>query len=50
MKVILKISDDNIDCWLKDEELFLRDLKDEPAERVLECAYLETLCKTQDLL
>lgn len=39
----LSISDRDIDGWLEDEKKFLEDLKEEPEERVLACAYVEAL-------
>lgn len=47
MKARLNITDDNIDGWLKEEEEFFKNLKDEPDERVLESAYVRALYDRQ---
>lgn len=39
----LGIEDQDIEGWLVDERKFLEELKEEPAERVLACAYVEAL-------
>lgn len=39
----LNIDDQVLDGWLDDKKRFLEDLKEEPDERVLACAYVEAL-------
>lgn len=39
----LHLDDAAIEAWLSDERNFLKNLKDEPEERVLECAYVQAL-------
>lgn len=48
MKERLKITDADIDNWLKEELEFFLNLKDEPNERVLESAYVRALYNRQD--
>ncbi|OCH88551.1 hypothetical protein OBBRIDRAFT_734191 [Obba rivulosa] len=43
LKNSLKIDDTAFEAWLSDERHFLKNLKDEPEERVLECAYVQAL-------
>lgn len=43
MKATLQITDDDIEQWLIEEREFLKNLKDEPQDRVLEIAYVEAL-------
>lgn len=39
----LQITDNDIEGWIVVERCFLEDLKEEPQERVLACAYVEAL-------
>lgn len=48
MKAELHVSDADIQQWLEDERKFLKDLKDEPEERLLEVAYVEALIGRED--
>ncbi|KZT26423.1 hypothetical protein NEOLEDRAFT_1198259 [Neolentinus lepideus HHB14362 ss-1] len=43
MEKALGISCDNFSTWLDEERRFLTDLKDEPQEQVLKCAYVRAL-------
>ncbi|EMD33917.1 hypothetical protein CERSUDRAFT_97846 [Gelatoporia subvermispora B] len=43
LKSTLGIDDSTIESWLQDERDFLKNLKDEPEDRVLECAYVQAL-------
>jgi hypothetical protein len=42
-KLRLDITDSDIEGWVHAERKFLEELKDEPQERVLACAYVEAL-------
>ena len=43
MKAQLQVTDEDIEGWLHEERHFLKSLKNEPEERVLEVAYVEAL-------
>lgn len=43
LKTTLQITDEDIEQWLCEEREFLKSLKNEPEERVLEVAYVEAL-------
>jgi hypothetical protein len=44
----LKISDDDLLYWLKDEMAFLNGLKNDPPEITLQCRYVEALAKKDE--
>lgn len=39
----LNIEEDGVRAWIKEEAKYLKELKVEPDERVLECSYVEAL-------
>ncbi|KAI0771436.1 hypothetical protein BC629DRAFT_1531885 [Irpex lacteus] len=43
MKIVLDVTDADIEGWLGEERNFLKNLKSEPEERVLEVSYVEAL-------
>lgn len=48
MKARLKVTDADIDGWLVEEEVFFKNLKDEPDESVMESAYVRALYNRQE--
>ena len=43
LKTALDLQDTDFEQWLIKERRFLQDLKEEPEEKVLECAYMKAL-------
>jgi hypothetical protein len=43
MKTASDLQDADFEQWLVEERMFLQNLKDEPEEKVLECAYIHAL-------
>ncbi len=43
MKAMLCVEDGDLRKWIDEEQKFLLNLKAEPKERVVECAYVEVL-------
>jgi hypothetical protein len=46
-KLRLRVTDQDIEHWIDAERTFLKELKEEPNERVLACAYVEALMQWQ---
>jgi len=43
LKTVLDLQDADFEQWLIEECRFLQDLKEEPEEKILECAYVKAL-------
>jgi len=43
LKTALDLQDADFEQWLIEERRFLQDLKEEPEEKILECAYVKAL-------
>jgi len=43
LKTALNLQDADFEQWLIEERRFLQDLKEEPEEKILECAYVKAL-------
>ena len=43
LKMALDLQDTDFEQWLIEEHCFLEDLKEEPEEKILKCAYVKAL-------